>query len=122
EQRQKQAQQQREKNRRKTRLPRNSKLLKKKMDPVAVLPAEIMGMVLHYQPDIKGVIALERVSKRWAQIIATVCTPAWIVQYWGIDADWAQNEMGDEAVEDSRRTDWQRVKAEGITGLFFCGT
>ncbi|RPA85786.1 hypothetical protein BJ508DRAFT_167618 [Ascobolus immersus RN42] len=83
----------------------------KATDPMVVLPTEIVGMVLQYFSCLRGVVALERVSKNWASVISRVCTPAWAVSCWGVDVDWSGNILATRG-NANVFTGWQRFKAE----------
>src|SRR5690606_1225073 len=79
-------------------------------DPLSILPLELISMILQYRTDMKSIIALERVSKRWSAIRKAICTPTWVVGNWGLDVDWCRSNT---AMEPEGRTDWQKFKAEG---------
>jgi hypothetical protein len=89
------------------------KIKGKPTDPVSLLPTEILGMILRHFPDIKSIIALERVSRLWGQVLEAICTPSWVAQYWGLDADWCRDSY--KRIEG--KTDWQKFKIEGIDAL-----
>ncbi|RPA75129.1 hypothetical protein BJ508DRAFT_339214 [Ascobolus immersus RN42] len=82
-----------------------TKMSRKKVNPVEILPVEVLGMVFRYLPDVRSVVALERVSKGWSEVVRAVCTVGW-VRLWGLDVDWIPKGDADE------ERGWGKFKAE----------
>ncbi|RPA85788.1 hypothetical protein BJ508DRAFT_358718 [Ascobolus immersus RN42] len=91
----------------------HSPLLQRKVDPVTVLPTEVMGAIFQCRPNLKSIIGLERVSKAWSEAIRLICSEAWISACWGVDADLCWNEMREEkALDEPGQSDWRRIKQQ----------
>lgn len=88
-------------------IPLASELYKNPVDPVTVLPVEVMAMILEYMPDMKSLVTLERVSKKWTQMLGAVCRPAWVVGRWGVGVDWMRKE-------EAEGEGWERFRNEGM--------
>ncbi|RPA75131.1 hypothetical protein BJ508DRAFT_24360 [Ascobolus immersus RN42] len=83
-------------------------------DPVLVLPFEILSLILRLRLSMRSIIALERVSKQWQAVIASICTPSWIVSNLGIDVDWAHRhgDRSDPTTTVHSTDEWLRRKVE----------
>lgn len=88
---------------------------RKMLDPVTVLPLEVVGLVLEmryrFEESMRAVIALERVSKGWASAIRATCTPVWCQSK---GSNWCS--MSEELVEG--KAGWDSIKAEGKICFF----
>ncbi|RPA75124.1 hypothetical protein BJ508DRAFT_365856 [Ascobolus immersus RN42] len=88
--------------------PPPPKTTKKPNDPALSFPVEIFILIFRYMPDLKGVVGLERVSRGWAEVVRSVCTPSWVrVEWdWGT-VDWrGETRLG----KDSGMSEWEKFK------------